>query len=65
MDLNGGGEPPFEAETDRWVPWAVRPIGGADRPHMSAPQGLLWWVAFRSVLDSPYIGFIADKRDLL
>ena len=47
LDLNGGGEPTFEAKTDGWVPWAGRPAGGANRPHMSAPRGLLWWVALQ------------------
>jgi len=48
-----------------WVPWADRPTGGADWPHMLAPRGLLRWVAFRSVLESSHVGFAADKRDLL
>jgi hypothetical protein len=47
-----------------WVPWASQPAGGADWPHMSAPRGLLWWVAFWSVLEASHVGFVADKRDL-
>ena len=54
-----------DAEADRWVPWAGWLAGGADQPHMSAPQGLLWWVAFQRILESSRVGFVADKRDLL
>jgi hypothetical protein len=48
-----------------WVPWADQPVGGADWLHMSAPRGLLWWVAFRSVLESSHISFAVNKHDLL
>ena len=64
-NLGGSGEPTFEGEDDMWVPWADRPASGVGWPHMSAPRGLLWWVAFRSVLESSHISFAADKRDLL
>jgi hypothetical protein len=64
-NLGGDGEPSFEGKHDMCVPWAGRPQGGANRPHMSAPQGLLWWVAVQSVLESSHIGFLADKHDLL
>ena len=64
-NLGGSGEPTFEAKTDGSGPQAVWPAGGADQPHMVAPWGLLWWVAFWSVLESSHVGFIMDKHDLL
>ena len=62
-NLGGGREPTFEGEHDIWVPWAGRPAGGADWPHMSASRGLSWRVAFWCLLEPSSAGFVVDKYD--
>ena len=64
-NLGGGGEPTFEGGADRWALGTRRPAGGAGRPHMAAPRGLLRWVAFWCVLDPSQVVYIMDKRDVI
>ena len=64
-NLGGGAEPRFEGGADRWAQGARRPASGAGWPHMAATCPPLRWFAFWSLLESSYVGFATDKRDLL
>ena len=59
------GKLTFEVEADWWDPQNGQPIGGAGRPHMVAPRGLLRWRAYWSLLESSHIVYTVEFHNFL
>jgi hypothetical protein len=72
-DLRNSGDIAKEAvgnrhssgEADRWAMGQGWPGGGADRPHMVAPRGVLRWRASWSLLGSSHVAPVVEFHDFL